>query len=94
MHLYSDIETIQDAIRYWRNCTQTSPDNMSIPDKAARLVGIIHADGYREWYQQPLFAELFEEAANLETEANNDPDNERYWQKILDLLNQLEKQYL
>jgi hypothetical protein len=90
-----EVATIQDIVRYWRQCLNDATPNDSRQVVAGWMVGI-HSSSLdiNQYYDDLNFEKLLHTAEELEIMRNDDYDMEYYWQKILDALPELEEKYL
>lgn len=90
------VETIQDIVKYWRQCLNDAKPSSTKQAVAGWMVGIHNSDmDFDEYYDDPYFDELMSAAEALELVGDYDPTTiAEYWQKIIESLPQLEEKYL
>jgi len=88
------VKTIQDIVRYWRQCLNDATPHDRKQDVAAWMVGIHNSDmDFDEYYDDPNFEKLLVAAETLEIE-RDELTLDYYWQQIIESLPLLEQRYL
>jgi hypothetical protein len=96
-----EVETIQDALLYWRECLAEwgkKPDTQI----AANMVGLVTNDHFEEWegkegQPQTDFSKVFELALELESDrvgGEYGSVRDQMWEEVRVLLRKLEEEYL
>jgi hypothetical protein len=89
------VATIQDIVRYWRQCLDDATPDDRKQAVAGWVVGIHNSDmDFDEFYDDPNFEKLLSAAEELEIMKDDDYDMDHFWQKIIEALPELEKKYL
>lgn len=95
-HDISKLQTIKDVAAYWQSCVDRLPqlDDKAVAYDMVRVAGNSRFD--TEWYAEgsgdPLFIQIFDLAADLETPVRGKQSREDAWTQLRQALADLKAQ--